>query len=193
MTLDDPLARNAAVVMVRDTLDDVPDAALPTGCSVRAFATGDEPVWTAIQAAADAYNAIGPTRFADSFGTDAAAHRARILFVTDAGGRAIGTATAWWGVGAWAGWGRLHWVAVLPDEQGRGIGRALVVAACRRLRELGHPRACLTTSAARLAAIHLYDALGFRPFIAGDDGRVWRAIAAAQAARGTPLAMVEAR
>ena len=61
--------------------------------------------------------------------------------------------------------GRVHWMAILPEFQGRGLGKALLAAICRRLRELGHERAYLHTSAARLAAIQLYLQFGFAPVV----------------------------
>ena len=54
-------------------------------------------------------------------------------------------------------------MAILPEFQGRGLGKALLATICRRLRELGHERAYLHTSAARMAAIQLYLQFGFAP------------------------------
>ena len=57
-----------------------------------------------------------------------------------------------------------------------------------RLVELGQTEAYLTTSAARLAALHLYDACGFRARLKSREDRVtWEAIARALDARGRPL------
>jgi GNAT superfamily N-acetyltransferase len=57
----------------------------------------------------------------------------------------------------------VHWLAVLPAFQGRGLGKALMTVVCQRLRDLGHQRACLSTLIARGAALELYRQFGFRP------------------------------
>ena len=78
-----------------------------------------------------------------------------------------------------ARWGRVHWMAIRPEFQGRGLGRALLTVICRRLRELGHERAYLHTSAARLAAIRLYLGFGFEPVLRNaEEETVWKAVLA---------------
>jgi ribosomal protein S18 acetylase RimI-like enzyme len=66
------------------------------------------------------------------------------LVVADDGGRLVGTVIA-----GWDGWrGAIYRLAVLPDHRRRGLGRAMVAEAVRRLRGAG---------AARLAAIVIDD------------------------------------
>ncbi len=59
-------------------------------------------------------------------------------------------------------WLRIHWVAIAPAYQGRGLAKPLVAAACLRLRALGHVWAYLTTSTSRLPAVSLYTKFGIR-------------------------------
>jgi GNAT superfamily N-acetyltransferase len=176
-----PIERNQEVVMVADQLPQTPHR-VPQPYSIRPFADGDVAVWTAIQAAADRYNEITSTLFHAAFGVARDVHAERILIACNGAGYAVGTAAAWMGDEDQAEAGRLHWVAVDPEHQGRGLGRALVLAAITRLAHLGHSTAYLTTSAARLNAIHLYDSCGFRPLIRTDADRdAWDAIAQALA------------
>ena len=182
-----PIERNQEVVMVADRLPRSPNR-VPPPYSIRAFADKDVAAWTRIQAAADRYNEITSGLFQTVFGTARDAHAARILIACDGAGSPIGTAAAWMGDGDRSEVGRLHWVAVMPEHEGRGVGRALVRQAITRLAELGHSSAYLTTSAARLRAIHVYAQCGFRPLVHTDtDRHAWDAIARALADEGRPL------
>ena len=161
---------------------------VPPGYALRPFQSRDVPIWAAIQTAADHYNVITDDLFQATFGSDPSLHHDRILIACDAHGTPVGTAAAWIGEGPRRGAGRLHWVAVLPTHQGRGLGRALVQQVLTRLAELGHSAAYLTTGAARLAAIHVYDACGFHARIATESDRAaWEAISGALARMGRPL------
>jgi ribosomal protein S18 acetylase RimI-like enzyme len=73
----------------------------------------------------------------------------------------VGTVTAWEGSFEGERMGRVHWLAVVPEEQGKGLGALLLSVACERLRLLGFERAYLVTSPLRTAAIRLYKRFGF--------------------------------
>jgi GNAT superfamily N-acetyltransferase len=53
-------------------------------------------------------------------------------------------------------------LAVTPDAQGRGVGRALVEACIERARRDGKSRLSLLTTATMASAHRLYERLGFR-------------------------------
>jgi GNAT superfamily N-acetyltransferase len=102
----------------------------------------------------------------------------RQLFLLDCEGVAVGTATAWFN-NDYRGekCGRIHWVAIVPEHQGRGLSKPLLSAACRRLEELGHHKAYLVTSSVRIPAISLYLRFGFAPDVRSDeDKKVWNEI-----------------
>lgn len=150
------------VVMARPLLDDVRQRRLPTGYRLRAFAEGDQEEWRRIQVAADAYSGAATGLFHDEFGARYDALARRQLYVEDTAENAIGTVTAWFPEdGVISTFGRLHWLAVVPSAQRRGLGGALVAAALVRLGELGYGRAYLTTGAARHGALRLYTSFGF--------------------------------
>ncbi len=54
----------------------------------------------------------------------------------------------------------MHWVAIAADHQGQGLSKPLLSAVLRRLVELGHTKAYLTTSTERPVALALYRLLG---------------------------------
>jgi GNAT superfamily N-acetyltransferase len=91
----------------------------------------------------------------------------------------IGTGAAWFDDDfGGARIGRVHWVAILPEYQGRGLSKPLLSAICRRLRELGHGRAYLATASARSRAIQLYLRFGFVPLTRNEAERaIWDQIA----------------
>ena len=172
--------------MTRMNLDHLPEFALPSGFALRWYQPGDEAHWLRIHLAADHLHKITPELFNDQFGLPAEHGfrsasiqerqsginsalqnlRERQCYLSGPRGEVSGTGTAWFNDNfKGARWGRVHWLAILPEFQGRGLGRCLFSAVCRRLHELGHERAYLSTSTAQLAAIRLYLRFGFAPAI----------------------------
>ena len=148
------------VEMARSNLDFWPVQSFPTGFSIRAYQSGDAIHWRAIHELADPFNSFDDTTFATWFGNDEDEDqlRARQRFVNSPDGEVIGTATAWFDSPEI---GRVHWVAIVPQFQGRGLARPLLSHIGQTLRELGHTRAVLTTSLERPVAVALYQKLGF--------------------------------
>ena len=104
--------------------------------------------------------------------------RQRQCYLLAPSGEVIGTGTAWFDNNfAGARWGRVHWLAMMPEFQRRGLAKPLMTAICRRLAELGHERVYLSTSTARPAAIGLYLRFGFEPWIQGpEDAVAWSGV-----------------
>lgn len=158
--------------MVRPHLNDLPDFSLSQEFSLRFYRPGDEENWFRIQSAADLHSDISHELFAKDFGSNLALLSERQFFLVDNEGTAIGTATAWFNNHFPDGsYGRVHWVAIIPEFQGRGLSKPLMTAVCKRLRELGHERAYLSTSTERLKAIKLYLRFGFVPWIKSPEQR----------------------
>lgn len=172
--------RNAPVTMVRPDLAGVPRFDLPTRYSLRRYAPGDERDWVRINAAADRYNAITFELFRREFGYDSELLGRRLFFLADGDGSAIGTAAAWFDDrDPPRPDGRVHWVAIHPECQGRGLAKPLLSRVCSALRELGHQGAYLTTSTARTRAITLYVRFGFVPEIASPaEAAAWEELGA---------------
>ena len=134
-------------------LDDIPQYDLPEGYSFHWYEPGDEAAWTAIHLVADRYNDITPALFASQFGTDTALLHERQCYLQDAAGNLIGTTSAWFN-DDYRGlpYGQIHWVAIVPEMQGKGLAKPLLSVVCERLKALGHERAYLETSGGTVAS-----------------------------------------
>jgi GNAT superfamily N-acetyltransferase len=168
------------VYMSRENLRSIPDHPLPEPYSIRWYRPGDERDWTRIWQAAEKYSTITPEVFQREFGTDADVLARRMCFVCDVGGKAIGTSTAWFDNDYHHRvYGRIHWVAIVPQLQGKGLGKAMLSATCQRMVELGHDRCYLVTQSPRLAAIRMYLSFGFVPEIKSEpEIAAWRDVLA---------------
>jgi GNAT superfamily N-acetyltransferase len=158
------LADNISLAMVREHVDGLPEFPIPDGFRLRRFQPGDERHWVRIHELADKYNAVNMQTFTKQFGADVTDLSSRQYYLATEGGDgdAIGTASAWYGDDVWGReWGRVHWVAILPEYQGRGLAKPLMAIVMQRMRELRHTRAYLLTSSARVPAIRLYQKFGF--------------------------------
>ena len=167
--------KSTRLVMLRRDLEEIPEFPVPAGFTLRWYQPGDEASWLNIHRLADHYNEISPELFAQQFGNDTLQLRQRQCFLFDPSGHAIGTASAWFDDNFDGGRiGRVHWVALVPQYQGRKLSKPLMTTICRRLRELGHERGYLTTIAARKPAIELYLRFGFVPLIRNElDHAIW--------------------
>jgi len=168
--------RNILVYMIRDNLDGIPNYPLPAGYSTRWHRPGDERLWVDVQSRAEGYLEITPELFVEQFGSDPQPLAERQCFLCDARGKAIGTATAWFN-DDYCGqpYGQLHWVAIVPEAQGRGLAKPLLNIVLNRMADLGHTRCYLGTSTARIPAVNLYCKFGFIPHVRNeDDLAVWR-------------------
>jgi GNAT superfamily N-acetyltransferase len=157
------------IVMVRDHLRHIPQFALPAPYTLRWYRPGDAQHWIDIHTLADVPFTFGPELFRKEFGFDEQKLAQRQAYVVDDADTPIGTASAWTDdpntAPQFAGYGRVHWVAILPEHQGKGLSRPLLQAVLERLRDLGHTQAYLDTASHRPIAIHLYERFGFRLYI----------------------------
>ena len=143
-------------------LGNIPATALPLGYRVRSYRTGDAKVWTDIQRVADTSNVFSDRTFEEQYPASENVRQQRIFFAEDGEGLPVGTSSAWYGKdGERGSWGLVHWVAVLPAHQRRGLGRALLAHTLRVMATM-HRGALLCTDTNRPAAVKLYRDFGFK-------------------------------
>jgi GNAT superfamily N-acetyltransferase len=155
-----------------------PRADPPAGYSIRPYRRGDEDTWVDIHRLADCHNPASRELFERQFGDARGELPRRQFYLLSPEAEPVGTATAWFGqAGDGPPVGRVHWVAIVPREQGRGLSKPLLAAVCQRLLDLGYGRAYLTTSTLRVRAINLYFGHGFLPELTTPAARqAWAAL-----------------
>jgi GNAT superfamily N-acetyltransferase len=173
------IEQDATLWMATDNLARTPAHAFPDGYGLRWYQPGDEDTWVQLHVATVPEMRITRDVFIKEYGTDARVLAQRLGFLTDLAGHAIGTAAAWIDQ-EYQGktCGRVHWVAIVPGYQGRGLSKPLLSAICQRLLHLGQTAAYLVTSTGCVPAINLYRSFGFEPVIRdAADREVWRELA----------------
>jgi len=162
------------LTMIRPNLDDVPDQPFGSGYGVRPMKPGDAALWTDIWRDADPGLNVPDDLFIREFGSDWTVIGERCFLITASNDRAVGTISAWHNP-AFRGqdYGRIHWVAIRPSHQGKGLAKPALAFALRTLAQW-HQRCYLVTQVTRLPAIKLYLDFGFKPDVCDQrQERLW--------------------
>ena len=170
--------KNIPITMIRPDMDGIPVYPIPEDYSIRLYRAGDKVSWVELQSYADKFNKIDIELFHKSFGHDENSLSQRMFFLLSPDKEIIGTAAAWFD-NDYHGekYGRIHWVAIHPNYQGKGLSKPLLSMVCQKLIQLGHDKCYLTTSSARIPAINLYFKFGFKAeIISPEDETVWKDI-----------------
>ncbi|GGJ95711.1 hypothetical protein GCM10007063_17690 [Lentibacillus kapialis] len=164
-----------SLYMIHD-LKTIPDYPLPDGFEFSLLTREEEGIqWAKITTATgefpDELRAL--KRFRAELAATLNTAQERVIFLKTANGKYVGTASAWFGKWNDETIGRLHWVEIIPECQGHKLGRPLIAASLRLLKQ-HHGKAYLKTQPRSPAAIHLYLDFGFKPVIhAADEKRAW--------------------
>ncbi|MGW2189649.1 mycothiol synthase [Streptomyces sp. NPDC001667] len=141
---------------------DLPDPVLPEGVTVRTFRPGeDDAAWLALNAAAFAHHPeqgsltqrdLDDRKAADWFDPEG-------FFLAERGGEIVGF--HWTKIHAAEGLGEVYVLGVRPGVQGGGLGKSLTTIGLRYLEGRGLGTAMLYVDADNLAAVGVYEGLGF--------------------------------
>ena len=150
LTADRSLPRKSIVMIIHpDEMARVPEPALPDGYAFRTYLPGDEKNWARITTIVDEFSCEqnAENAFRKQFMQDEDALRKRLSFVIAPDGNAIATSMAWNFDENDRHFGRVHWICTDPAHQGKGIGRAIVAWAIRRIARAGSRRGYLSRHA----------------------------------------------
>ncbi len=145
---------------------------VPEGFRLDWYRPGDRREWVNIHVEADAPCNPSDELYVAQFGENDRVLGERQCFLKTEAGRYVGTATAWFNdENTGESLGVVHWVAVLPDFQGKGLSKPLLSAVLRRMHKLGHRRVYLTTGEDKARAVSLYLSFGFVPWAWDEKSR----------------------
>jgi GNAT superfamily N-acetyltransferase len=166
------------ILMTRQSLQGFPVFPVPAGFTLRWYEPGFEEHWLAIHLAAEKEIPITPDLFSRRFGSDPTLLAARQCYLFSMDGSPVGTITGWLDpLFEGQSHARVHFLAVVPQWQGRGLAKVLMSSVLQRLKELGHTRTYLATSSNRIHAVRLYLRFGFVPLAkTGEAQALWQEI-----------------
>lgn len=152
--------------MIRRTSAHIPGHELPEGYRFRMFRNGDQKLWANIETRVDEFKTEEDAleRFGREFDDHIHKMAERCLFIETGEGEAIGTTTAWCGDLKGDGniRGRIHWVGIVPEYQGRGLSKPMLSKAMEILAG-EHDEFYLTSQTTSWQAINMYLNFGFEP------------------------------
>jgi GNAT superfamily N-acetyltransferase len=170
--------QDIGITMIREHMENIPEITFPEGFGIRNYRPGEGHIWMRIQRAAEKFIKVEDDLFDQEFGRNLKELEDRSFFVVTDDGEEVGTITAWWSPD-WRGkeWGLIHWLAIHPDYQGRGLSKPAMTVAMERLRQ-SHDRAFLSTSTGRIIAVKVYLDFGFYPDLEAENSQAaWEAVA----------------
>ena len=139
---------------------------------IRNYEKGEEELWAKVETAANEFKTEKEAveHFEKEFGLYKNEMQERCFFVVHKkSGSVIGTSTAWYNDNfKGLKYGRVHWVGIHPDFQGKKLAKPMLAAVMMRLAEY-HDKAYLTSQTTSYKAINMYLDFGFIPEIVSDE------------------------
>src|SRR5690625_4825498 len=134
--------------MVRKNLLNIPEYSIPPDFSIMMCEKGDDAKWARIETSVGEFNneKVALERVNKESGPYIDEMGGRCIFIENKHGEAIGTTTAWYGYLSGNGEmsGRIHWVGIIPEYQGKKLSKPLLSAAMHILAD-HHTKAYLTS------------------------------------------------
>jgi len=151
------------VTMIRHDMQNIPQIPFPEGFSIRPMRLDEAALWTDIERDTETHFGISDDLFYHEFGRDLQATQWRCFIIVNERGVGVGTISAWYNRDfRGEDYGIIHWVAIRPAYQNRGLGKAGLSFALNKMAQW-HKRCMLNTSIERLPALKIYLDAGFVP------------------------------
>ncbi|MFY1069174.1 GNAT family N-acetyltransferase [Enterococcus sp. AD013-P3] len=135
---------------------------LPSDYQLVFYSEGDQTAWCEIETAVGEFEALSEAEqyFEKTFAPFPHELQQRMAFIIDPTGKKVGTCTAWWSK---ENEPLLHWLAVVPEAQRKGLAGFLATIITERLEDL-YPNQpiILHTQTWSHSAIRLYEKLGYQ-------------------------------
>lgn len=154
-------------LLLEGKLDSVSEYPLPDGYYFEFYQDGDRDTWIEIEKSAKEFSSYdeGLAAWNRYYAGRENELYNRMVFVVNASGEKVGTATAFYDINgkdkSGAGW--LYWVAVKREYQGKGLSKPLITYVLNVMKTLGHNHAKIPTQTNTWLAVKVYLDLGFRP------------------------------
>jgi GNAT superfamily N-acetyltransferase len=151
-------------VMKRNPGTPIPEYNLPEGYKFKMYEPGFEKDWARIETSVlefdDELDAL--LHFQKEYLADPGEAERRCIFIENDKGERIATSSAWWKYNGNRRDPCVHWVAVNPNYQGKGLGKAIVIETLRLLMEIEGDKAYyLSTQTHSHRAVFIYEWAGF--------------------------------
>lgn len=166
--------------LYRENFLNLPEMVLPDGYHFEFYHPGDKEAWIEIETSSKECGTYEDACKAwDTYFLPWEHELSqRMLFVVNESGMKVGTASAYFDIHGLdpKNSGRLHWVAIHRDYQGKGLSRALLSEVMKVMRTLNVSCAFCNTSSRNWVACKLYLDLGFVPYQLQESVTGWRII-----------------
>lgn len=156
------------VIMKKTDVHSYPEYRLSNGFSFVSYTPSREYEWCQIQTRAGLTENVRKAReiFAQKFKPYTELLAEHCIFIVDDKNRAVASAALWPGKHFGTEHWRIHWVAVDPDYQGMGMGKALMTCLMDIFNSGDHGDWLYVTSQSwNYCAINIYYHFGFRPYL----------------------------
>lgn len=152
------------IIMKRKAGQSIPSFELPEGYSFVPYTDGAEKDWAEIEASVGEFDSAAEAL--EYFSTGYLSYpnevKRRTIFIQNSALKKVGTATGWWNYTGERRDPSLEWVAVLPEYQGLGLGKAVVFECVNRMLTMeGDRDIYLHTQTWSCKAIEIYLQAGF--------------------------------